>query len=128
MPEISRFYGIVAYMFFNDHNPPYFKVKYSEFEANVLIDNGSIMNGDLSISKLKQVQALAEIHKEELMDMWLSKQFHKVNSLDFASNFPTNISVGIYHSFADIKAQFTFSIYPKCISFNCFVLNCRLQH
>ena len=34
MPEISRFYGIIIYMFFNDHNPPHFKVKYNEFEAN----------------------------------------------------------------------------------------------
>ena len=23
MPEISRFFGIVVYMFFNDHNPPH---------------------------------------------------------------------------------------------------------
>jgi len=51
MPEISRFYGVIIYMFFNDHNPPHFKVKYSEFEANVLIENGSILNGDLPISK-----------------------------------------------------------------------------
>jgi hypothetical protein len=28
MPEISRFYGIIVFMFFNDHNPPHFKVKY----------------------------------------------------------------------------------------------------
>jgi len=49
-------------MFFNDHNPPHFKVKYSEFEANILIENGSILNGDLPISKLKLVQAWAEIH------------------------------------------------------------------
>ena len=26
MPEISRFYGIIVYMFFNDHNPPHFKI------------------------------------------------------------------------------------------------------
>ena len=44
-------------MFFNDHNPPHFKVKYSEFEANILIENGNILNGDLPISKLKLVSA-----------------------------------------------------------------------
>jgi hypothetical protein len=32
-------------------------VKYSEFEANVLIENGAILNGDLPISKLKLVAA-----------------------------------------------------------------------
>ena len=81
MPEISRFYGVVVYMFFNDHNPPHFKVKYGEFEANVLIENGNILNGDLPISKLKLVSAWAEIHKKELLTMWNAKQFHKVEPL-----------------------------------------------
>ena len=81
MPEISRFYGIIVYMFFNDHNPPHFKVKYSEFEANILIENGTILNGDFPISKLKLVAARAEIHKDELLDMWNSKDFHKIEPL-----------------------------------------------
>ena len=81
MPEISRFYGIIVFMFFNDHNPPHFKVKYSEFEANILIENGSILNGDLPISKLKLVSAWAEIHKDELLQMWNSKNFHKIEPL-----------------------------------------------
>ena len=81
MPEICRFYGIVVFMFFNDHNPAHFKVKYGEFEANVLVENGGLLNGDIPVSKLKLVQAWAEIHKDELMDMWLSKNFHKINPL-----------------------------------------------
>jgi hypothetical protein len=68
-------------MFFNGHNPPHFKVKYGEFEANVLIESGNLLNGDLPISKLKLVQAWAEIHKEELLKMWNSKAFHKVAPL-----------------------------------------------
>ena len=68
-------------MFFNDHNPPHFKVKYSEFEANILIENGSILNGNLPISKLKLVSAWAEIYKEELLEMWNSKDFHKIEPL-----------------------------------------------
>jgi hypothetical protein len=39
MPEISRFYGIVIKMFFDDHQPPHFHAEYAEFEA--LIDNHS---------------------------------------------------------------------------------------
>lgn len=81
MPEISRFFGIMVYMFFNDHNPPHFKVKYNEFEANILIENGNILNGDLPVNKYKLVQAWAEIHKEELMKMWISKDFHKIAPL-----------------------------------------------
>lgn len=81
MPEISRFYGLVIYMFFNDHNPPHFKVVYGEFEANILISNGSILDGDLPVSKYKLVSAWAEIHKEELLIMWESKNFHKIKPL-----------------------------------------------
>jgi len=81
MPEISRFYGIIVYMFFNDHNPPHFKVKYGEFEANIRISNGEILNGDLPVSKLKLVRAWAEIHKDELQKMWDSKEFHKIEPL-----------------------------------------------
>ena len=68
MPEISRFYGFI-YMFFNDHNPPHFKAKYNEFEANILIENGAILNGDMPVSKMKLVAAWAEIHHVELMNM-----------------------------------------------------------
>ena len=28
MPEISRFFGIVIKMFFDDHNPPHFHAEY----------------------------------------------------------------------------------------------------
>ena len=36
MPEISRFYGIVIKMFFDENNPPHFHAYYSG--DNVLID------------------------------------------------------------------------------------------
>ena len=81
MPEISRFYGIVIYMFFVDHNPPHFKVKYGEFEANISINNGNILSGDLPISKHKLVQAWTEIHKNELLEMWNTKKIFKIEPL-----------------------------------------------
>ena len=81
MPEISRFYGVIIYMFFNDHVPPHFKAKYGEFEANFLIENGNLLNGDFPIGKSKLVLAWTEIHKTELLKMWESKEFHKINPL-----------------------------------------------
>lgn len=30
MPEVSRFFGIVVTMFYNDHPPPHFHVRYGE--------------------------------------------------------------------------------------------------
>ena len=33
LPEISRFLGIVISMYFDDHNPPHFHVRYNSFRA-----------------------------------------------------------------------------------------------
>jgi len=30
MPEISRFYGIIIKMYYDDHNPPHFHVEYGK--------------------------------------------------------------------------------------------------
>ena len=33
MPEISNFYGIIIYMYIDDHNPPHFHVIYNSKPA-----------------------------------------------------------------------------------------------
>jgi hypothetical protein len=48
----------------------------------VLIENGSLMNGDFPIGKLKLVVAWSEIHKEELLKMWNSKELKKIEPLN----------------------------------------------
>jgi hypothetical protein len=50
MPEISRFYGIIIRMFFNDHLPPHFHAAYSEYNAQINITTGEIVNGELPTS------------------------------------------------------------------------------
>ncbi|GAB4407628.1 MAG: hypothetical protein Kow00123_20580 [Anaerolineales bacterium] len=35
MPEISRFFGIVIKMYFDDHLPPHFHAEYGEYKAVV---------------------------------------------------------------------------------------------
>jgi hypothetical protein len=47
MPTISAFYGIVIQMFFRDHAPPHFHVKYAEHKAIIDIQNLSLMEGHL---------------------------------------------------------------------------------
>jgi len=37
MPELSRFLGISILMYFDDHNPPHFHVKYDEYRALISI-------------------------------------------------------------------------------------------
>ena len=34
MPTISRFYGIIISMFYEDHNPPHFHAYYNEYKAS----------------------------------------------------------------------------------------------
>ena len=34
MPEISKFYGIIIYMYIDDHNPPHFHVWYDDYQKS----------------------------------------------------------------------------------------------
>ena len=47
MPTISAFYGILIQMFFDDHAPPHFHVKYGEFKAVIDIQTLSVTRGSL---------------------------------------------------------------------------------
>jgi hypothetical protein len=47
MPEISRFFGIVIRMYFDDHNPPHFHAIYAGDEARVGIEPIAILEGAL---------------------------------------------------------------------------------
>ncbi len=48
MPEICRFYGIVIYMYYDEHNPPHFHAEYGEDEAQININSLAIIHGSLS--------------------------------------------------------------------------------
>jgi len=37
MPEISRFFGIIVQMYYSDHEPPHFHVRYSGQKALIAI-------------------------------------------------------------------------------------------
>lgn len=71
MPRISSFYGILIYMYPNDHNPPHFHAKYGEFEALIGIKNFSVMEGELPPKALALIVEWASIHQEELNQNWL---------------------------------------------------------
>lgn len=70
MPSISRFFGIIIYFYFRDHNPPHFHAVYGEFEAEILIDDLSVDVGYLPPRVLGLVTEWAFIHKDELMENW----------------------------------------------------------
>lgn len=73
MPEISRFYGIVIRMFYDDHNPPHFHVEYQDFEAIIEIESG-IIKGEMPRRALKLIYDWLDLHKDELNENWLRCQ------------------------------------------------------
>ena len=73
MPAISMFYGIVVYMYFLDtgkHKLPHIHAKYQGEESVFDIISGEMLEGNLSKTKAKLVQAWIEIHKDELRADW----------------------------------------------------------
>jgi len=49
MPRISAFYGILIYMYYQDHAPPHFHAIYGEYEAEVRIEDGTLLRGTLPV-------------------------------------------------------------------------------
>lgn len=70
MPEISRFYGIVIRMFFDDHQPPHFHAEYGEYEALINIHTLAIFSGKLPPRALGLVMEWALMHQDELAAEW----------------------------------------------------------
>ena len=85
MPEISRFYGIIIKMYFNEHNPPHFHIEYQDYEAIMNIETGEI-TGKLSRRALKMVYEWLDQSKEALMENWTRseerKPLNKIKPLD----------------------------------------------
>lgn len=69
MPIISRFFGIVVYMFWRDHRPPHFHAKYGDEEIIVEIETGKV-TGNITQRALNMIQEWREQHKEELLADW----------------------------------------------------------
>ncbi|WP_339706247.1 DUF4160 domain-containing protein [Algoriphagus aquimarinus] len=70
MPEISRFYGIIIRMYYNDHNPPHFLVIYQEDEALVDIKTLEILQGHLPKRAKTLAIEWAIEHRDELITNW----------------------------------------------------------
>jgi hypothetical protein len=70
MPRISQFFGLVITMYYNDHNPPHFHVRYAENEASVIIETLEILAGRLPRRALAMVLEWAALHRAELQANW----------------------------------------------------------
>lgn len=69
MPEISRFLGIVIYMYYREHAPAHFHAQYGEYEITVDIESG-VVTGKFPRRALNMVLEWYALHKDELADDW----------------------------------------------------------
>ena len=70
MPEISRFYGIIIAMFYNDHSPPHFHVRYGDQKGLIDVETLGLFEGLLSARALGLVLEWVALHREELVENW----------------------------------------------------------
>ncbi len=84
MPVISRFYGIVIRMYFQqaEHNPPHIHALYGEDVAAIVIATGEVLEGHLPPKALSMVREWAGLHKNDLLRMWETQEFKPVSPLE----------------------------------------------
>jgi hypothetical protein len=79
MPVIARFFGILIFMFWREHEPAHFHAKYGDEEATIEIETGKI-SGRISPRALALIQEWRELHKAELLEDWkLAGQRRELN-------------------------------------------------
>jgi hypothetical protein len=67
MPEISRFFGILIRMYFDDHNPRHFHAIYAGNEAEIAIEPIEVVEVKLPARAASMVFEWAALHQRELL-------------------------------------------------------------
>ena len=83
MPTLARFYGIVIRMYFlqSEHNPPHIHAIYGEDTAAFDIRTCEAIDGELPLRASDLVKEWIAIHKDELLEMWETQEFRKLDPL-----------------------------------------------
>lgn len=83
MPEISRFYGIVIRMYYNDHLPPHFHAEYGGTEMVFGIETLDVIAGRLPARATGLVTEWASQHRAELQAVWnQARQMQPMDRVD----------------------------------------------
>lgn len=84
MPVLSRFYGIIIRMYFQqrEHNPPHIHAIYGEHVAVIDFQGKKIIEGELPKKALELVMEWISIHEKELKDIWDTQNFKDINPLE----------------------------------------------
>ena len=77
MPEISRFFGIVIAIFYNDHEPAHFHARYGSQRARFATDDLRLLDGRLAPRAHGLVTEWASQHRTELLENWERARRHE---------------------------------------------------
>ena len=70
MPEVSRFFGIVIAMHYNDHVPPHFHARYGSDRAAIRVRDMAVLDGQLPARVLGLAVEWGTQHRDELLADW----------------------------------------------------------
>lgn len=76
MPEISRFFGLIVAMYYDDHPPPPFHARYGGQKGRFAIDDLRMLDGDLSPRTRGLIIEWASQHLDELRQNWARAEGH----------------------------------------------------
>ena len=65
-----------------EHPPRNVHIKYGEYTAVMELENLNIIEGKLPKKCRQLVREWAELHQQELIEMWNSQDFHKIEPLE----------------------------------------------
>jgi len=84
MPEITRFYGMIIKMYFQqkEHNPPHIHVIYGNYMGAIEIQSLKMSEGDLPPKALSMVCEWIKMYRDELMNIWNTQNFVKLPPLE----------------------------------------------
>ncbi len=84
MPVLSRFYGMVIRMYFqqSEHNPPHIHVIYGDNVAAFDFVKNKIIEGYLPPKALSMVKEWCDNHRDELIDIWNTQEFKEIEPLN----------------------------------------------
>lgn len=83
MPEISRFFGIIIRMYYNDHCASALHARYGAEEAVIGIDPLTLLHGWLPPRALALAMEWAAGHQAELLADWhLARQSQPLNPIE----------------------------------------------
>jgi len=73
---------MIIAMFYKEHNPPHFHVRYNEYKATISINDLALLEGKLPPKVLGLVIEWASIHQKALIEDWkLAENFEELKKI-----------------------------------------------